>query len=195
MTVGKIPHAIERALERYGVLLTWADLKRLEDDCKAGRSLVMQRWPDGGSKNAVLHKDVALVVVIGPDGRIKTVLPRDAARQSKSSYRRGGRTMSVPDAVSIEQLRGAKELFDSAVPLDGAARVWALPLPPDLLDRSLRAERMQRAREASGWPAVEIWRLEEAGLLRLLPCHDDGDHPLLLGELGVFYGLTFERAR
>jgi hypothetical protein len=78
------PHAITRARERYGLELTHLDLQRLERDCAEGRSLVLGRWHDGTGKHAVLHDERALIVVIGPDGRAKTVLPRSALRLRRS---------------------------------------------------------------------------------------------------------------
>lgn len=74
------PHAIARARERLGLQLHTGDLRALEADCAAGRTVLMSRAPDGVTKHAVTIGDVAVVAVIGADGRCVTILPRAAQR-------------------------------------------------------------------------------------------------------------------
>lgn len=83
------PHAILRARQRYGIELTVADLKTIEADCSKGLSMIMGRWGDGYARHAVLHKETALIVVIGSDGRVVTILPREAARPMTRLRRNG----------------------------------------------------------------------------------------------------------
>ena len=82
-----VPHAINRALERYRLKLTHDDLIDLCLECQKGHGR-LSRMPDGKERHLVLCHQRAVVVVYAPydgnmvrqkHGRILTVLPPDAA--------------------------------------------------------------------------------------------------------------------
>ncbi len=68
------PHAITRARECYGIELTLADVRAIELQCAAGKTLVTARNPDA-TNHALLFKDVALIAVVGADGKLRTFVP------------------------------------------------------------------------------------------------------------------------
>lgn len=83
----RVPHAINRALERYGIKLTHKDLADLCAECLKGYGRLAY-LPDGKERHLLMHSGKAIVVVFKPydgksvlqkEGRIITVLPRSAA--------------------------------------------------------------------------------------------------------------------
>lgn len=96
MTNGYIPHAIQRAMERYGLKLTHGDLVDLCRACMIGNGR-LSFLPDGKERHiANLHGKVVVVVYApydGPygnkpkEGKVVTILPREAAlKGAKSSF-------------------------------------------------------------------------------------------------------------
>lgn len=99
----KIPHAIERALERYGLKLSHGDLDDLARECMKGYGR-LRYMQDGKERHIVAVHDKAVVVIyappgmhdpthsapkINPHGTIITVLPPEAAtNQTAGSQRR-----------------------------------------------------------------------------------------------------------
>ena len=99
----KIPHAINRALERYGLKLTHSDLIDLSIECQRGYGR-LKLMPQGRERHLVSFHGRALVVVYAPPGvldpkhakpqpnpygTIITVLPQIAATsRSPGSYQR-----------------------------------------------------------------------------------------------------------
>lgn len=84
-----VPHAINRALERYGLKLTHDDLINLCHECMKGYGR-LSFLPDGKERHILLCHAKAVIVVYapydGPYGRVKqahgkiiTVLPPEAA--------------------------------------------------------------------------------------------------------------------
>lgn len=81
----KIPHAIERALERYGLKLTFRELDEIALKCAEGygRSAYIA---DGKEKHIVTYRGIRLTVIYVPEvslssphGRLVTMLPPEAA--------------------------------------------------------------------------------------------------------------------
>lgn len=96
-------HAIERAQERYNLLLTTTDIRRLEQTILAGKALIVRR-ADPNDTVLVQHKGVSLVAVVyRPNGNIVTFLPRESLSPSKkrdpgrrAKHRRWGEARPVP---------------------------------------------------------------------------------------------------
>lgn len=87
MTKDVVPHAMSRALERYGLRLSYEDLYDLCLQCMKGDGR-LGYMPDGKERHLVLCHGKALVAVYVPydgetvfqrHGRIITLLPREAA--------------------------------------------------------------------------------------------------------------------
>lgn len=87
MNQGVVPHAINRALERYGLKLTYGDLLDLCAQCMKGDGR-LGYMPDGKERHLVGCHGRALVAVYIPfdgervfqkQGRIVTLLPPEAA--------------------------------------------------------------------------------------------------------------------
>jgi hypothetical protein len=82
--VTPIPHAVNRALERYGLRLTHDDLDTLCQECMKGYGR-LSYLPDGKERHILLCHTKAVVVVYStptlhlPKGKIVTVLPPEAA--------------------------------------------------------------------------------------------------------------------
>lgn len=81
------PHAITRALERYGLKLTHGDLVDLCEECQKGYGR-LSCLPDGMERHILLCRGKALVAIYAPydggrvrdkRGKIITILPPDAA--------------------------------------------------------------------------------------------------------------------
>jgi hypothetical protein len=85
------PHPIARALERYGLKLTNADLREIALECATGRGR-LSYLRDGAEKHAMIYHNKAIVVIYKPNlgpsnlasphkgaGTVITVLPREAA--------------------------------------------------------------------------------------------------------------------
>lgn len=95
----KVPHAIDQALLRYGLKLSWSDLRDLELACQDGYGR-LQRMRDGSERHLINIHGTELVAVylpkdflvrqakakphlseqISAHGRIVTILPKEAAR-------------------------------------------------------------------------------------------------------------------
>lgn len=77
-----VPHAINRALERYGLKLTTSDLIDMTDQCKQGTGR-LSYLPDGKERHLLFCHGKAVVVIYAPEsgrhGKIVTVLPKEAA--------------------------------------------------------------------------------------------------------------------
>lgn len=85
------PHAIARALERYGLKLTTDDLRQIALECETGRGrLAYLRY--GAERHAMIYHQKAIVVIYKPNlgpsnlasshkgaGSVITILPRGAA--------------------------------------------------------------------------------------------------------------------
>lgn len=73
------PHAIRRARERYGIEVTLLDLHMMQQVVAAGGSLLMKYNPKQNSKTYLVlcpSLAMAVVVVVGEEGRIVTILPK-----------------------------------------------------------------------------------------------------------------------
>ena len=71
-------HVIERALSRYGIVITWQDLRLIEERVKSGEGMILRRDPDGADTRVVRIEGQLVTLVFSPgDGRIKTFLPAD----------------------------------------------------------------------------------------------------------------------
>lgn len=86
--IGKVPHAIERALERYGLRLSFSDLDRISEECAKGYGR-LSYMEDQKEKHIVHYLGASLVVVYIPEvdashprGRVVTILPPEAATSS-----------------------------------------------------------------------------------------------------------------
>lgn len=76
-------HRIDRALERYGIVLNRADIDDMERAILAGRSIPVRRHPSGGVVHLVKHGALPMIAVwnLGKDDGhpgIATFLPADA---------------------------------------------------------------------------------------------------------------------
>lgn len=87
MKSAPVPHAITRALERYGLKLSYDDLLDMCNQCMMGSGR-LGYMGDGKERHLVTVHGVALVVVYVPyngetvfqrTGRIITILPKEAA--------------------------------------------------------------------------------------------------------------------
>ena len=74
---GIADHVIERALERYGIVLTWGDLRVLEDRVARRDGMLLRR--DLRGETWVIRVEGQLVTLIFEPGigRIRTILPAD----------------------------------------------------------------------------------------------------------------------
>lgn len=77
------PHAAKRALERYGVELSLADVQALARRCLKGEGF-LEEHPDGAQRHTLVHDGRVLWVVYRPpgegrpkDGLVITVTPPD----------------------------------------------------------------------------------------------------------------------
>ena len=104
--MAKVPHAIEQALARYGLKLSWSDLRELEIACRDGAGRV-QRMRDGSERHLVSIHGKAMVAVYLPEdylikqykakphlvdqvtplGRIITILPKEAVQPGRGLSR------------------------------------------------------------------------------------------------------------
>lgn len=91
---------MQRAKERYGIDLSWADLKAIGKRCKAGEGYTDSK-PDGSHYHVIILGDRVLWVVyrrpspFDPDGIVVTIMPPEiggklVARDSKHIKRRTG---------------------------------------------------------------------------------------------------------
>lgn len=78
----EISHAAIRAAERYGIVLTWEDLRALAELCRKGDGCSGTDPDTGAEQHAVVYRDRVLFVVykrrdkLWPRGLILTVLPK-----------------------------------------------------------------------------------------------------------------------
>lgn len=78
----EISHAAIRAAQRYGIVLTWADLRELAELCRTGDGCTGTDPETGCEQHAVVFRDRVLFVVykrrdkLWPRGLILTVLPK-----------------------------------------------------------------------------------------------------------------------
>ena len=100
VVVPPVAHAIQRAKERYGIDLTWADLDAIVQRCKAGEGYTDRR-PDGSHFHSIIFGERVLWVVyrrpspMSPDGVVVTVMPPEKAaalafRDAQHIKRRNG---------------------------------------------------------------------------------------------------------
>lgn len=84
MTPGPIPHAISRALERYGLKITYSDLFDMCQQCMAGYGRLSVST-DNTERHMVSCQGKVVVVVYAPpvpgnrNGKIITALPKEDA--------------------------------------------------------------------------------------------------------------------
>lgn len=81
----RVPHAIERALERYGLKLSLRELDCIAEECGKGYGR-LSYMNDRKEKHLVRYRGLSLVVVYVPEtdiyhtkGRVVTILPPEAA--------------------------------------------------------------------------------------------------------------------
>lgn len=92
MIVPPVAHAMQRAKERYGIDLSWADLLAIAKRCKAGEGYT-DRKPDGSCFHVIVFGERVLWVVyrrpspFDPDGIVVTIMPPD--KGSVVSFRDG----------------------------------------------------------------------------------------------------------
>lgn len=119
--MAKVPHAIEQALIRYGLKLSWGDLRDLELACEDGYGR-LQRMRDGSERHLVSVHGTELVAVylpkeflvrqaqkrphlvgqIATHGKIITILPKDAALPGRGLSRtiKPGKSRQPKGAIS-----------------------------------------------------------------------------------------------
>jgi hypothetical protein len=90
-------HAIQRAMERYGLALTEADLLTLQAQIRLGRSVLLKRDGDGNGLRLAKVGGVTVLVVARPDGWVLTFLPPRARQicrtvRTKGKHLRRGRS-------------------------------------------------------------------------------------------------------
>ena len=74
-------HAADRALERYGIMLTFDDVLDLARRCKRGEGYVLTEHQNGAQRHTLIHGDRVLWVVWmppssgKPDGVVVTITP------------------------------------------------------------------------------------------------------------------------
>lgn len=95
-----IAHAMQRAKERYGIDLSWADLHDIAQRCKAGEGFT-DRKPDGSNYHVIILRERVLWAVyrrpsaFDPDGVVVTIMPPEigaklVARDAKHMAQRQG---------------------------------------------------------------------------------------------------------
>ncbi len=86
---GVAAHALERAFDRYGIVLKLADLRALEERVSRGDGMMLRRDP-GRAEIRVVRVDGQLVTVaFSPDDkRIKTFLPAGTPTQKRRYWLR-----------------------------------------------------------------------------------------------------------
>ena len=88
--IGTLPHAIDRAKERYGVSLTMRDLNAMQRACAEGKALLLDRLAGGVEKRLVRHDDgsgrlIPMAAAYDPaTGYIVTFLHLKLARHAAS---------------------------------------------------------------------------------------------------------------
>lgn len=88
----RVPHAIQRAYERYGIKLSSDDLRQIAIACAEGKGCLSKYRRDGTERHAVMVHGRALVIVYRPRleaadlshphrgaGSVITILPQEAA--------------------------------------------------------------------------------------------------------------------
>lgn len=80
-------HAIQRAMERYGVELTRTDIRTMEEAIKDSRSIVVHSH-NGGQVHMINHQGVVFLGVPGNVGHIVTFLPPEALNAEHNRTRR-----------------------------------------------------------------------------------------------------------
>lgn len=87
------PHAISRALERYGLKLSHSDIMDLCMECQKGYGR-LSYLPDGKERHLLMSHGKAIVVVYARfdggrvqqrEGKIVTILPKEAASPGAKS--------------------------------------------------------------------------------------------------------------
>jgi hypothetical protein len=85
------PHCITRARERYGIELSWQDLRQIEARCEAREGLTAKK-PDGTRFHCITFDKHVLWVVFEPAavswrgvGRVVTIMPPNVADALRSS--------------------------------------------------------------------------------------------------------------
>lgn len=83
------PHCIGRALERYGLVLSFDDLRTMESMIRGKQSLLIRRDKGGREIHALQFRNEAVRLVYAPgDGRIITFLPAKARRMKDAIARK-----------------------------------------------------------------------------------------------------------
>lgn len=101
-----VAHAILRAKERYGIDLSWGDLRSIARRCKAGEGLT-DRKEDGSNFHIIIFGERVLWVVyrrpssavLDPDGVVVTIMPPEI-----------GATLVSRDAQHIKRRRDHQRL-------------------------------------------------------------------------------------
>jgi hypothetical protein len=85
------PHCIQRARERYGINLSWQDLRQIEARCEAREGLTAKK-PDGTRFHCITWGNQVLWIVFEPAsvsrwgvGRVVTIMPPNVADALRSS--------------------------------------------------------------------------------------------------------------
>ena len=78
-------HAIQRALERYGLTLMPAELAIIRDRARTD-GVLMRRWPNSGDIYAVEYRERVMICAIKGDA-ITTFLPPEAVYGGRKAKR------------------------------------------------------------------------------------------------------------
>lgn len=105
LTVPPIAHAMQRANERYGIDLSWADLHAIAKRCKAGEGYTDSKADGVSHFHIIIFGERVLWVVYRrpkagePDGIVVTIMPPQVATR-----------LNKRDAQQIERRRGRHAL-------------------------------------------------------------------------------------
>ena len=85
----KEPHAIARARERYGIVLTMEGLRQIERDVRDKKALLLSKRGDGSARYAVMAGDVAVIAAINAVGFCSSILPRTRTPEAQAMRKQG----------------------------------------------------------------------------------------------------------
>jgi hypothetical protein len=99
------PHCITRARERYGIDLSWQDLRQIEARCDKGEGRTAKK-PDGTHFHLITFANQVLWIVFEPAsvsrhgvGRVVTIMPPNVAK-----------VLTVNDAINMRKRTGQYKL-------------------------------------------------------------------------------------
>lgn len=89
-----LDHRVSRAMERYAIPFSKADVFQLEREIAEGRSVLIEKRPSA-ELHVVKHGDLPMVCIVNGNGVILTFLPREAILRRGHALHYGGTKKQV----------------------------------------------------------------------------------------------------